>query len=201
MQLRRGVTCAKNFAMLHSGRTKIADLAAAMGIHRVSFARLARSQTIPGLKRTQKHRWRLVDRQAFLEFAEGYRQQAALRCYNLSKMLQDKRTQLEAGIRFHERSGDAEIAGRNRREMERMESTGVGDSYTTTELARILGITTQAVRNMRYRIPGAKVVGQRLRFEKSEKLARWIQAKRLPRVVIRHRRKKAIERLTAELPF
>ena len=199
--LRGAGTYANHFAMLHFDRSSITELSRILGIHRVSFARLARSQSILGLKRTEKYRWKLVDRGRFLEFARRYREQASLRCYNLSKMQQDKRTQLEAGIRFHERFRDTDIVDRNRRELERMESAGIADNYTTTELARILGVTTQSVRNMRYQIPGAKLVGQRLRFEKSEKLERWIQAKRSLPDLIRRRRRKRSERLTPELPF
>src|SRR5271169_2637668 len=51
------------FAMLHyMQRPKIKDLAAQLGINRVSFARLARRSGIPGLVRTATKRWKVLDK-------------------------------------------------------------------------------------------------------------------------------------------
>src|SRR5258708_6493910 len=167
------------FAMLHSERTRIIDLAAYLGIHRVSFARLARTRAIPGLARTTTGRWRVEDRECFEKFADEYRAEVAGRSGNLVRFTAEKEQQLMAGIRFHEQRfpSETEIPDRNRREIERLRSPRIGDSYTTTDVAKILRITSQAVRNIRDKIPGAKVVGQRLRFEKCDRLAGFLKAK------------------------
>jgi hypothetical protein len=158
------------------------DLAAYLGVHRVSFARLARTRAIPGLARTKTGRWRVEDRGAFEKFADQYRAEIAARCGKLIGFNAEKVRQLMAGIRFHEQRfpSETEIPDRNKREIERLRSPGIGDSYTTTDLAKILRITSQAVRNLRDKMPGAKVVGQRLRFEKCEKLASFLGAKLSP---------------------
>jgi hypothetical protein len=177
--MRRFAIC---FAMLHSHGIRIMDLAAYLGIHRVSFARLARARAIPGLARTLTGRWRVEDRKSFEKFADRYRAEVAARCGNLVRFNTEKEQQLMAGIRFQEQRfpSETEIPERNRREIERLRSPGIGDSYTTTDLAKILRITSQAVRNLRDKIPGAKVVGQRLRFEKCDKLAGFLKAKQSP---------------------
>ena len=170
------------FAMLHSRRVRIMDLAARLGIHRVSFARLARTRAVPGLARSAKGRWKVEDRESFEKFADQYSAEVAARCGNLARFNTEKEQQLLVGIRFHEQRfpSETEIPDRNRREIERLHSPGFGDSYTTTDLAKILRITSQAVRNLRDKIPGAKVVGQRLRFEKCDKLASFLKAKYSP---------------------
>jgi len=170
------------FAMLHSRGIRIMDLAAYLGIHRVSFARLARTRAIPGLARTTTGRWRVEDKESFEKFADQYRDEVAVRCGNLVRFKIEKEQQLMAGIRFHERRFplETEIPDRSRREIDRLRSPEIGDSYTTTELAKILRITSQVVRNLRDKIPGTKVVGQRLRFEKCEKLSDFLKAKLSP---------------------
>jgi hypothetical protein len=171
------------FAMLHFGSSiRMMDLAARLGIHRVSFARIARTRAIPGLVRTATGRWRVDDMKSFETFADQYRAEVAGRCGKLVRFNAEKERQLMAGIRFHEQRfpSDTEIADRNKREIERLRSPGIGDSYTTTDLAKILRITSQAVRNLRDKIPGAKVVGQRLRFEKCNKLAVFLKTKQSP---------------------
>ncbi len=171
------------FAMLHFvPRMRMMDLAARLGIHRVSFARLARTRAIPGLARTPTGRWRVEDSECFEKFADQYRAEVAARCGKLVRFNAEKEQQLRAGIRFHEQRfpSETEIPDRNKREIERLRSPGIGDSYTTTDLAKILRITSQAVRKLRDKIPGAKVVGQRLRFEKCDKLAGFLKAKQSP---------------------
>jgi len=170
------------------------DLAAYLGIHRVSFARLARTRAIPGLARTTTGRWRVEDTESFEKFADQYRAEVVARCRKLARFNTEKEQQLMAGIRFHEQRfpWETEIPDWNRREIERLRSPGIGDSYTTTGLAKILRITSQAVRNLRDRIPGAKVVGQRLRFEKCDKLIAFLTAKQsLPTEGFRVRTKPA----------
>jgi excisionase family DNA binding protein len=104
------------------------------------------------------------------------------RCARISRFNRDKVKELEAGIRFHG-AGDT-IAMKNERELARLTSSGIRDSYTTTELAKLLGVTTQTIRNLKDRIPGAKTVGQRLRFEKTEELRRYLDPKRRERVKV-----------------
>jgi hypothetical protein len=45
---------------------------------------------------------------------------------------------------------------------------------TTTDLGKRLGVTSQTVRNLRRRIPGARLVGHRLEIERSDRLERWV---------------------------
>src|ERR1700751_4221668 len=127
------------FAMLHFGQSiRMTHLAAHLGIHRVSFARLARTRAVPGLVRTPTGRWRVEDRESFEKFADQYRAEVAARCGNLVRFNAEKEQQLRAGIRFHEQRfpSETEIPDRNRREIERLRSPGIGDSYKTTDLAK-----------------------------------------------------------------
>jgi excisionase family DNA binding protein len=170
-RLHRGVAFAKCFAMLHfPEKPELQDLADALGIHRVSFARVARTEKIPGLRRKKSRRWKLVNRKAFLGWAVGYRNRKFLRCYNLEGVEQEKRQNREAGERMQRRYGLPALP-------ESVASTPDGegiDMMTTTELARELGVTSQTVRNWRRRIPGAQLVGHRLRIKRSDRLDRWI---------------------------
>jgi hypothetical protein len=172
--------------MLHFGRGKtIADLAASVGVHRVSFARLARTSGIPGLVRTASNRWKLGDSQAFEEFVEKYKAKIGARCARLATFNGNRQSALTSAIRFHRKRfpSDQQIPAQCEKEIKRLRSPGIGESYTTTEMAKLLGVSSQTVRNRRYGIPGAKVVGQRLRFEKCDKLSEFLESRHSIRIV------------------
>jgi excisionase family DNA binding protein len=171
--------------MLHFAYKTIADLAASLGVHRVSFARLARTSGIPGLVRTASDRWRLGDSQAFEEFVEKYKAKIGTRCARLARFNGDRHSALTSAIRFYRNRfpSDQQIPAQCEREIERLRSPGIGESYTTTEVAKLMGVSSQTVRNRRNGIPGAKVVGQRLRFEKCDKLSEFLESRRSIRIV------------------
>lgn len=154
----------------------MSDLAAYLGIHRVSFARLARGDGVPGLVRTSTGRWRLKNPSAFREFAERYHVEAEARCRLVSNFQRQRERELKFTIRFHRERfpNDERIPTDCEQELCRIKSMRKGDSYTTTEVAARLGVTSQTVRNWRKKIPGAMLVGQRLRFAKSEKLEAFL---------------------------
>jgi excisionase family DNA binding protein len=187
---------------------KITDLAASLGVHRVSFARLARTSGIPGLERTAKGRWKVKDRKAFEKFASQYKAKTNARCSRLAGFNGDRERSLKSAIRFHRTRFpfDDRIPVQCEKEIKRLRSPGVRDSYTTTEMARLLRVSSQTVRNWRNRIPGAKFVGQRLRFEKCEKLTEFlkmrcsIRAVQLPRWTRRRRVRRHTDE-QATLPF
>jgi excisionase family DNA binding protein len=158
---------------------KIMDLAARLGINRVSFARIARTGGVPGLERTPKNRWHVHDRRAFEEFAKRYRSRSEKRLAQLSQFNDSKVKQLESGIRFHRERfpSETEILLKTQKAIDRMRSAETGETYTTTELAKLLGVTSQTIRNLRNEIPGAKVVGQRLKFEKTPALETYVRSK------------------------
>jgi transposase-like protein len=89
---------------------------------------------------------------------------------------------LLSAIRFHRERfpNDERIPATCEKELHRIKSGEIGESYTTTELAARLGVTSQTIRNWRKKVPGARLVGQRLRFEKSEKLESFVKAKLFP---------------------
>jgi hypothetical protein len=165
--------------------SKMSDLAACLGIHRVSFARIARQNGVPGLVRTSTGRWRLKNRTAFKEFVERYRREAEARCKRASRFQNDRERELRSAVRFHRERfpNDERIPEACERELQRLKSGQIGESYTTTELASLLGVTSQTIRNWREVIPGVMLVGQRLRFEKSGKLTAFMKAKRASRLV------------------
>ena len=172
----------------------MSQLAAYLGIHRVSFARLARGNSIPGLVRTSTGRWRLRSRSAFRKFAERYKNEAEARCKKASTFQHDRERELAAAVRFHRERfpNDERIPAVCEKELKRIRSGDIGESYTTTELARRLGVTTQTVRNWRKKVPGARLVGQRLRFEKSEKLEAFLRAKSIPSIAVPHRTRRRV---------
>jgi|GraSoi_2013_60cm_1033757.scaffolds.fasta_scaffold02307_3 hypothetical protein len=187
---------------------EITDLAASLGVHRVSFARLARTSGIPGLERTAKGRWRMKDRKAFEKFASQYKAKTNARCSRLAGFNGDRERSLKSPIRFHRTRfpSDDQIPAHCEGEIKRLRSPGVGDSYTTTEMAKLMKVSTQTVRNRRYGIPGAKFVGQRLRFEKCEKLTEFLKARHSIRAVqlprwTRRRRVRHTERTAGILPL
>lgn len=167
--------------MLHSA-SKISEFAAYLGIHRVSFARLARKSGVPGLVRTSTNRWRLENLAAFKEFVEQYKYTAQARCKQASAFQRDRERELAAAVRFHRErfSHDERIPKDCEKELRRINSGKIGKSYTTTELANRLGVTSQTIRNWRKKIPGARLIGQRLRFEKSDRLDAFLKARLLP---------------------
>ena len=81
--------------------SKMSDLAACLGIHRVSLARVARQNGIPGLVRTSMGRWRLRNRTAFKEFVDRYRREAKARCKRASSFQNDRERELRSAVRFH----------------------------------------------------------------------------------------------------
>jgi excisionase family DNA binding protein len=175
----RALVRPKVFAMLPSS-WKMSELAAYLGIHRVSFARLARQNGIPGLVRTPSGRWRLSNRSAFEKFAERYKLEGEARCKLISDFQRERERELKFTIRFHRERfpNDGRIPTDCEEELRRIKSVQGGGSYTTTEVAERLGVTSQTVRNWRKKIPGAMLVGQRLRFAKSEKLEAYLVRRR-----------------------
>jgi hypothetical protein len=171
--------------VLHFRSKTIADLAASVGVHRVSFARLARTNGIPGLVRTASDRWRLGDSHAFEEFVEKYKSKISARCARLAKFNGERQRVLTSAIRFYRKRfpSDQQIPAQCAKEIERLRSPGIGESYTTTEMAKLLGVSSQTVRNRRNGIPGAKFVGQRLRFEKCNKLSEFLRSRHSTRIV------------------
>ena len=197
-RLRCDVGRAKNFAMLHFPRKpKLQDLADALGIHRVSFWRVAQSERIPGLKRTKSRRLKVVNRRSFLVWAKEYRGRITLRCYNLERAEQERWRGREAGERMQRRYG---LPALPESTVAIPDGEGV-NMMTTTELGRRLGVTSQTVRNWRRRIPGAQLVGHRLKIKRSELLDRWIAEFRRstprgfqPSTPKRRRKERVIER-------
>jgi hypothetical protein len=87
--------------MLHfMPEAKIQDLAQTLGIHRVSFARLARLNGILGLRRTPTNRWMVADKKAFDGFAKQYREAASIRSRKISTLNRDLSNGLCAAVRF-----------------------------------------------------------------------------------------------------
>src|SRR5258708_12137695 len=80
---------------------EITDLAASLGVHRVSFARLARTSGIPGLERTAKGRWRMKDRKAFEKFASQYKAKTNARCSRLAGFNGDRQRSPKSPTRLH----------------------------------------------------------------------------------------------------
>jgi hypothetical protein len=155
--------------MSHFKRTKIKDLAVRLGIDRRSLARLLASREIPGLARGANGRWRLVDLPAFESWAKEYRATAEARCQRGVKLQCDKVHELRRGSRFHRDWGDARLAESCEREIQRIEAEHIRSSLSTTQMARMLRITSQAVRDRAAsgKIKGARLIGQRWRFELS----------------------------------
>ncbi|MBV8223766.1 MAG: hypothetical protein JO232_01090 [Verrucomicrobia bacterium] len=73
---------------------KIKDLAARLGINRVSLARIARTEKVPGLERTPTNRWRVHDVKAFEKFAKRYKSRSEKRLAQLSQFNDSKVKQL-----------------------------------------------------------------------------------------------------------
>ena len=158
---------------------KIQDLAKTLGIHRVSFARLARLNGIPGLRRTPTNRWVVADKKAFDGFAKQYRETTSLRNRKISTLNRDLSNRLRAAVRF---SGDWFPLDTQRRadwegEIRRLAAPKAPEYYSTTQMAQRLGVTTQSIRNWREKIPGAKTIGHRLIFEKTPELELFLLKK------------------------
>jgi hypothetical protein len=158
-----------NFSMSHFGRTKVKDLAQRLGIDRRSLARLLASKEIPGFERTPKGRWRLVDLSVFEVWAKEYRATAEARCGRASRIQRDRVSELRRCVRFTREwspSDSAMIKGCEN-EIQRIETEEIRPSLSTTQKARELGITSQAVRDRAAsgKIPRARLIGQRWRFE------------------------------------
>jgi hypothetical protein len=168
------------FAVLHfMQHTKIQALAEILGIHRVSFARLARLKGVPGLRRTLTNRWMVADKEAFDRFAKQYRETAALRTRKISMLNRDSSNKLRAAVRFSENwfPLDAQLRADWEEEIRRLADPKAAEYYSTTQMAQFLGVTTQSIRDWREKIPGAKTIGQRLIFEKSSKLELFLLKK------------------------
>ena len=77
--------------------------------------------------------------------------------------------ELKSGVRFTRSwcPSDTDMIERCERELQRIETEEIRPSLSTTQKAQELGITTQAVRDRAVagKIPGARLIGQRWRFE------------------------------------
>jgi hypothetical protein len=140
-----------------------------LDVHRVSLARITRTEEISGLRRKESGRWAIVDLDALQEWVRIYKSRASRRTRRLCSTEEFRQSQRKAVERFQQRWGIPALPDQS------VPCTDdSGDFMTTTELARHLGVSTQTVRNLHPRIPGAYLVGQRLRIRRSEKLDRWI---------------------------
>jgi hypothetical protein len=153
----------------------IKEIAKAVGMHRGSVARLAGQGKIPGLLRGDNGRFRVSDFTALQKWTADVAEAQRHRFRGVQSGL-DPLKRIRCAIAFEKdpsRGKPHEATLRKLEEEERALLVGKvpeGETYSTADIARMLGLTSQSVRNRarKGRIPGVVKTGKTFRFERAK---------------------------------